>query len=428
MAAPAAKKRFDAERIRLEIRRARGPFVALIVLALLAIGSTGIILKNIGFRMPWSNTYTTQIAVDDAKGVVPGKQQVKFSGVDIGKIKQVGLKGTQPVIKIAIDGKYGPLYKDARVELRPLTPLNDMYLNIISRGHASAGALGEKDALQADRTKTPVDIGRVLDVFNANTRDRVGQAIDEYGRGLSDHGQQLRQALVALAPFLKAAKTVTQESRVRSAQTRRLVHNFRLMTEELASRDSELRGFVSSGASSLTELGSSERSIQALFGQLPGTLTELRRSFAQVRYTVGHLDPALDALRPTANELPQGLASLRRFSEQAEPSLRELRQPLPNLNTLMAALRPTADRLDSAFTRLSPQVPRLDHITAKVVPCEHPLAKFFQNTLSLSKYYDFHGAIIRGYVVQGSDSAAGASRDPNLSAAPSCVPGGPSHP
>jgi virulence factor Mce-like protein len=415
----------DRERLGLEVRRAARPFVALVLLAVAAIACTGVILKNIGVRMPWANTYSARIAVDDVKGLVTKKHTVRMSGVEIGRVEGISLAGTQPIVKITIDGKYGPLYRDARVRIRPETPLDDMSVNIESRGHASAGVLGSHDVLQADRTQTPVDIGRVLDVFNADTRDRVAAAIAGYGRGLADHGQDLRAALVQLAPFLGAAKRLTRETAVRQVQTRRLVHNLRLMTSELAARDRDVRGVVGAGAASLSALADNEASVQALLTQLPPTLAELRSSFATVRATATHLDPALDALRPVAAKLPAGLQALQRFSVQARPSLASLRRPLPKLDALMRSLRPTTTQLDHAFAQLSPQAPRLDRVTAKIVPCEDALAKFFQNTVSLTKFYDFHGDIVRGQVVSGTNSVAGLMQDPNASAAKSCAAGGP---
>lgn len=411
----------DRDRVRLELRRAGKPFLALLVLVALSIACASIILGNIGIRMPWSSTYTAQVRVDDAKGVVPKKHTVRLSGIEIGRITKVELIEGQATLEIKIDAKWAPLYKDAKLRLRPETPLQDMYLDIHHRGTPRAGELGEDDRLAAERTRVPVDVGRILNVFNADTRVRVEQAIDELGAGLPDHGDDLRAALVELAPFLEAAKRLTHETAVRRRRTRRLIHNFRLMAEELSQRDVELARLVRGGAASLTELGNNDAPLRQVITDLPPTMHQVQTTFPIVRATVDELDPAFDELQPVARALPSGMRTLREFSVAAEPSLAALRRPLPRLRALVRELEPTAAHLSTAFTRLRPIAPRLDRITRLIPACEPALAKFFHNTISLGKFYDTNDAvIIRGQTV----AAGGEQQQPNQRRADSCAPHG----
>jgi virulence factor Mce-like protein len=404
-------------RLALEIRRARGGFIALLVLILLAVGAGAVIANGLRLNMPWADTYTARVAVDDAKGVVAGKQQVRISGLPVGKIDKAELVNGRPVLTITIKGKYAPLYRDARLRLRPKTPLADLYLNVEERGHESAGKLEEGQILAAERTRAPVDIGKVLNAFNANTRDRMEQAIDALGRALPDRGDEFRAALVELAPFLNAAQRLTKVTAERRGHTRRLVHNFRLMMEELGRRDKALQRLVTGGAQTFTELAEAEAPLSRLIADFPPTLRRLQPAFAALRASADELDPAFDELQSSAKALPGGLAALREFGNEAEPALRALRSPLPSLSSLVRALAPTAAGLDGAFARLRPTAPRLDRITATIVPCEFAVQKFFHNTLSLMKFYDSRGMIARGQTVDGASL--------NQRAADSCAPGGP---
>jgi len=379
----------DRGRLTLEIRRARGGFLAVLVLGALTIGAIAVIANGLRLNMPWTKTYTARVAVDDAKGVVPGKQQVRISGLPVGKVTKAQLVDGRPVLTIMIKGKYAPLYRDARLRLRPKTPLDDLYLNVESRGQKSAGEVTSGQVLTAERTIVPVDIGRVLDAFNAATRVRMEQAIDELGRALPDRGAQLRETIVRLAPFLEAAQRLSRATAERRGYTRRLVHNFRLTMEELGRRDRSLRMLVRGGAETFTQLAARERSLTGLLDELPPTLRQLQPAFA----------------------------ALRSFSSEATPALRALRRPLPALSRLVAAVSPTAQGLDRAFAGLAPTAPRLDRITKAIVPCELAIQKFFANTLSLMKFYDARGLVPRGQTVDG-DSA-------NQRAGKSCAPGGP---
>lgn len=412
----------DRERVALEIRRAGKPIIALVVLIVLAVGSGLVILRNNGVKLPWEETYTTQVAVDDVSGLVPKAHDVRLKGVEVGRVGAIDVEGGRAVVTLTMDGEYGPLYRDARLRVRPDTPLDDFYVNIEDRGTPATGELGEDDVLRAERTRTPVDVGRVLNTFNADTRTRLEQAIDELGRGLPDRGRELRATLVELAPFLRAAQRLTRETATRRVRTRRLVHNFRLMTEELARRDTDVRRLVGGGAATLTELGSVDAPLERVIADLPPTMRRLQSSFSTLRVTADELDPAFDALRPTARAMPAGFRALRAFGRSAEPSFRSLRRPLPELERLVRSLRPTARGLASAFDRLQPLSPRLDRIVRLVKPCDRELAKFFHNTVSLAKFSDKRATIFRGQTV----SAGGSADQPNQIAGPSCAPGGPS--
>jgi ABC-type transporter Mla subunit MlaD len=404
--------------MKLEIRRARRGFIAVLALLLLAGSSAVILARGLRLNFPWDSTYSARIAVDDAKGVVAGKQQVRISGLPVGKIDKAELVDGHPVLTITIKGKYAPLYRDARLRLRPKTPLDDLYLNVEFRGHPAAGKLTGSQVLPAERTRTPVDIGRVLDALNADTRTRLEQAVDALGRGLPDHGDEFRTALVQLAPFLRAAQRLTTQTAIRHVQTRRLIHNFRVMTTELGNRDQALRDLVRGGALTLTEVGNNDASLATLIDEFPPTLRRLLPAFAALRTSADQLDPAFDELRRSARALPGGLEALRAFSVEATPALAALRGTLPPLTSLSRALAPTAAGLDKAFALLRPQAPRLDRITAAIVPCEFAVQKFFHNTLSLMKFSDSTGMVARGQTVDGSS----ASQAPGKS----CAKGGPS--
>lgn len=416
----------DRERVRLEIKRAAGPFAILLVFLAGAVAAWSVIIGNIGLSLPWNDPYRARVALDDASGVVASKQAVRLAGIEVGLITDLDVVDGRAVATIEMDAEQAPLYRDARLRLRPETPLDDIYLDVEKRGTPAAGKLTENEILPAERTRVAVDIGRVLNVFSADTRTRTEQAIDEYGRGLGNRGDDFRQALVELVPFLEAAKAITHESAIRRRQTSRLIHNFRRMTEELAFRERDLRRIVSGGAGALGELGGSEASVRETLTELPPTLARLQTSFATLRSAADELDPAFDALQPVARQLPSGLDGLRRLGLEGRPSFSALRRPLPSLRSLLQQLRPTARQLRGAFSDLEPVPARLDRFTRMIPPCKRALAKFFHNTNSLGKFADRNSVILRGQTVVGTNSAGGKVQDPNQTVATSCVPGGPS--
>jgi virulence factor Mce-like protein len=411
------------ERLTLELRRARRPFLIWLALLALALAGTAIILSKLNLPWPWQHEYRFQVTATDVSGVV-SDDEVRIAGVPVGRVVAVGLQSSQPVITATISAQYGPLYRDARLQLRPNTPLQDMYLDVVSRGHRSAGVLPAGTALPVQQTQVAVQIGQVIDIFDASVRPRVRAAIDALGAGLDDHGADFRRALIELAPFLHAARQLTEAIATRQEETRRLIHNFGLMTAELARRDQQVTSLVRTGSITLERLASVERPLSALIEQLPPTLGVLPRSFAAVRFAADRLDPALTALLPAAQALSPALASLQSLSPIAEAALGALDRPLPSLTRLVDAANPLARNLERTFSALTPQAPRLDHVTAAMLPCELAVDKFFNWTMSTMKYYDSNGVIPRAAAGAGLATTS-LAREPYLTAGASCAGGSP---
>jgi virulence factor Mce-like protein len=425
-------ERLTRERLRLEVKRSRTPFILLLALLTGALLSFALLLTKLHLPAPWASTYQLHVAAADVTGVQPGNE-VRIAGVQVGHVTSVSLNDGTPVLGLSIDPKYRPVYRNARVEIRPNTPLQDMYLDIVSRGTRAAGAIPDGGELAAAHTQPSVQIGQVIDIFDASVRPRVTATVNALGQGLGDHGAQLRQALVELAPFLGVAQRFARETAIRRLETRRLVHNFALLSGELANRTNELHGLIRDGATTMERLASVERPLGAFIDQLPPTLRELPPAFAAVNATAAQLDPAARSLLPVADALAPALAALEQLSPTAQRALAALDRTFPGLTRLVRATEPLSTRLGRSFSLLRPQVPRLDNATAALLPCETALQKFFQWTLSVSKMSGLHGDMQRGLGLIGPQTFEGlATTKLNgdqglLSIAPTCskVPPGP---
>src|SRR4029077_15958802 len=131
-------ERINRARLALEAKRALRP--AVVVLAGLAIGLACALYIGLHVsRTLLSSTFQVRFAVADASGIVPGLDEVRFRGIPAGSITNVQLIGGQPVGAAQIQDQYAPIYNDAQAQLRPNTALQDMYLDIVSRGTSTAG-------------------------------------------------------------------------------------------------------------------------------------------------------------------------------------------------------------------------------------------------------------------------------------------------
>ncbi len=417
--------KFGSDRLVLEARRSAKPLALLAGLAVIAGVLFAVIAKNLTFERPWQSYRTVRVAANDVKGIFPGGHQVRIHGVKVGIVSKSELVKGRPVLTLKIQDKWGPVYKNARLRIRPVTPLEDLYVNIDDRGDKSAGEATKSTIINADQIITPVSISRVLDTFNADTRQRMTILLSELGKGLDGNGgEQLRETFVELAPFLVAAKDATRVLADRKENVKRAIHNFGELSAALAKRDKDLNRFVVQGNGALGELARNDQPLAVTLTELSDLLPVMRSSFASVENLSGHLDPALRGLEPVAANLKSGLSSLQEFGRDATPALAALRPATRDLRTMARTLPATSRSLSSTFTTLRPQAPQLDRITAMVPPCLDTLQNFFQNTLSVFKYSDANGTFPRGDEIVTTTALPEINAEPlNLTRTARCTDG-----
>lgn len=379
----------NTERLQLELKRARVPLIWLLVLLAGGATATWVILRNISAAKPWESYAEYPMALSTAKGLLPGRTEVRVSGVQGGgTVHKVELVNGRPVMTIKLKRKYAPMYRDAHVRVRPQSPVEDLYVDVIDRGSPRAGELTEDTLLPASRVQTTVDVGRVLNTFPADTRGHLATVLNELARGLGDRGESLREGFAQLDPFLADAQRLSTELAERRRNLARMVHTFGGVMDVLARRDRQLTELVRGTSATLGELGRNDRPLASTLAQLPPMLNTLRASFASLRTAQDTLDPALRALGPVARELPEGLEALEGFSVRAAPALRALRPAVGGLRPLARDLSPTSRSIERALRPARPLVPGIDRITTNAVPCLGELQDFMGNTLSLLKFGD----------------------------------------
>ncbi|HEX4109752.1 MAG TPA: MlaD family protein [Solirubrobacteraceae bacterium] len=413
----------NTDRLKLEIARSRTAFIMYLLVLALGLFAIEQVLSRVVFQRPWDSYYDVNATFQDVKGVVTGKDQVRIAGIPVGVISQSRLSNGQAVLTLAIQSKYKPLYRNATVELRAQTPLEDMYAQV-TPGTPSAGVIPNNGTITVQQTITPVDISRVLDTFNQNTRSMLTVLLSELSKGLGGTGgQQLEQSFVALAPFLHDADKVTRAMADRKAELAQVITNFGTLAHAVADTDKQLSGFINTGDQTLGELADEDGPLSSTIANLPPTLSALKSSLGVLQAAEGQLDPALTDLHSVAAALPSGLKGLQNFAIEARPALRALQPTLSSLLPLATNLQPTAGSLRGAFTTLDPLAPGFNNITTQVADCSYVLHKFFAWTPSVTAYGTPYGAIPRADTTVGVDTVGGLAPDVNEAKYPSCPSG-----
>jgi len=415
---------FNRARLQLEAKRGAVPLVILLIGALLSLGAWLTILKNVG-RQVYAGTKEIGFQVADASAVVGGgRQDVRFKGVPVGTIDEIKLRNGRAFITAKIYDEYLPIYRDARVNLRPNTALEDMYLDIVDRGRRGAGEASVSDPIGAQRVRVGVQVEDVLQALDPDVRGRFATLLDQLGRGFAGRGDELRAAFVQAVPFLQAADRVSDQLARRTRLTRTLVTNTAAITDELGRRDRTLKSLVADAGTTLKTLEDGTPDLDATLRELPGTLSSVDGSFTTVRAALPDVDDALVALRAVGQRLPGGLRAARQLSSDARPALSDLRRPVAELTGLARYLPRGTQLLAQTVGELRPQVPAIDHVTKVAGGCSTALQGFFQWTPSVMKLGDARGASVRGEAVVGIASTA-AIKDPTVIARDSCAPGRP---
>lgn len=416
-------ERDNRARLALEAKRGARPMVTIVIGLAVALVIGGYILANVSKTL-LSKTREVSFVVNDATGVVKGADEVRLKGIPAGTITKVELHGGRAVLTAKIQKKYGRIYRDAHVQLRPNTALQDMYLNIVDRGHKSAGALDGSGPLPAGQTEVPVSINDVLGVFKAPVRTRLNTLLDQLGHGLEDRGARLRTAFAQFVPFVDDAARISQQLADRAPLVKRLVHNTAVLTDTIASRQDQLNTLIASGSKTLTTLKDSSGNLGATLDALPPTLRAVDTSFTAVQGALPDVDAAVKALHPVAQQLPGALDDLRRLNRSAAPAVARLQTPVQKLVPLSAALRPVSHDLATAVDALQPQVPAINKLTRDLVLCQKGVIGFFQWNMSLGKYGDSRGPYPRGNLAVGAQSSS-LLNDPDEFFGTSCAPGRP---
>lgn len=409
------------DRLVLEARRSVRPLTVILIGTAVALLLGAWVLSNVS-RTALSSTRELKFAVADATSVVAGRHEVRFKGIPAGSITDVDTDGRQAVITVKVQKKWGPIYRDAKATVRPVTPLEDMYLDIVSRGSKAAGEARADTPIEPSQTATSVDIADVLNTFGADVRERLRSMLNNLGGGLADGGRNLQASFAATVPLVETAGQVTHELAIRARSTRRLVHDTAVLTRELGSRDQQLRRLVTAGGDTFETLQQGRQDLDATLRALPPTLVSLDGSLQAVDGVLPAVNDAATKLEVTARELPDALDGIRDLSRNATPALQALRPAVRRLRPLSAALAPSAKDLDGALGTLRPQVPTFNNLVKDLASCERGVSDFFQLDPAFATLNDSRGPIMRADLTQGL-GVAGQVSDPRYYFSKSCVGG-----
>ena len=354
------------------IRKHLRDFIAILFLIVVAAGVGGYILSNQRFYLPaWvpgigTDFYTVEAEFETGQAVVPGQgQTVNIAGVKVGDIGGVELEDGVAVVELKIQDEYKPIYRDAKMLLRPKTGLKDMFVEL-DPGTQASGELPEGGRIGLAQTRPDVNPDEILAQLDGDTRAYLQILANAGGEAFTDdpskpyqqtYSADLRETFKRFEPTNKYVAKFTGLLSERRQNAERAVHSFSELAQELGDKDTQLAELVESSNANFQVFAEQEANLREALQLLPGTLTTTRDTLGKVETLAGELGPGFEALRPFARNLGPALRETRPALRATTPILRDeirpfarmARSPVRKLRAAAEELAPTTSRLNSVF-------------------------------------------------------------------------------
>jgi phospholipid/cholesterol/gamma-HCH transport system substrate-binding protein len=346
--------------VKLAIQKHWLDFVAIIGLVVIAALGSIYILDHQRLKLPgWvplvgKDFFVIKAEMSTAQAVTPGQgQTVNIAGVQVGEISKVELKDGKALVTLRMEPRYGRVYKDATVLLRPKTGLKDMVAEL-EPGHASAGRVEEGGVIPVGQTLPDVNLDEILAALAGDTRDYLTVLLGAGAEGLRGNGRELANALRRLEPSARYGRKVFASLAKRRQNLKRVIHNLSLVMDELGAKDDQLAEFVENSNAVFASLSSQDANLRATLSELPSSLQATQEGVGKTKTLADELGPTLQALRPGARALGPTLKQVRPFVKETLAPLRDEIRPF------VRASRPTVRELRPAARDLAAAAPDLD--------------------------------------------------------------------
>lgn len=279
--------------------------------------------------------------------------QVKVDGVVVGTVESLEVKEGVAEVALDLEDEAGPLHRDARLTIRPVSLLGERYVDL-DRGTPEAPLLPDGTVIPVEQTATSVGLDEVLNTVDEPTGAGLRALVTTLGEGMQGNGAQLDRALEVLAPSLKDTRALAAVLDQHNELLVRLIDQFEPVAGALATRDgAAMDQLVASSDQVLAAVRERQAKLERTLDRLPGTLSVLRSTLGNVRSAADDTAPTLAELRPLTDKLPQLSKELRAFSDVLDPALATSKPVLDEADELLRAAAPVAADLEAAAPGLA---------------------------------------------------------------------------
>jgi phospholipid/cholesterol/gamma-HCH transport system substrate-binding protein len=291
-------------------------FGAFVAVCLFFTGYLAFTIGNLDVRDPLGrNTYTLTATFDDVTGLLPN-DNVKISGVVVGKVTKVSTRDGKAVVKMSIDDDHRGIPKagtSAGIRWRNLIGQRYVYLY---PGETGGEALESGDEIED--TVSVIDLGELFErlgpIVTAIEPTQVNNLLETLTQAFDGREDQIGTALDDLATLARGLAT-------RDEAIQRLVTNLDTVAATLNRRDAQIEVMLQNLVTLSESFGDNTATLDAALAELGQFGTDLS----------GVLDD-------NADELDRLLANLALVTDTAVQKLPELDAALAGLTEASQAI------------------------------------------------------------------------------------------
>lgn len=358
----------------------------------------GYILAHQGIVFPWEDRIRFSADFEEVPGISPGNgQELRVAGVRVGEITAADVtESGNARLTLELDPDAVTLYENATLELRPKSPLNEMYVNVVDPGGPPAGEIDGGEVITRHATRRPIQLDEVLAHLDERSRTAAGVFLAELDEALATAPETLPAGAVALDRTLERTRSLGEALQERRDLIARLVTDLEVVLSALGDDDERLAGLLADATATLDALAAHDPQLAELLTELPGFTADLGRASDSLVELGGELTPLVDELRVASDSLPESFErlgstvdALGSTVERARPFLADARPIVANLRAFAADLRP-------AVSDVRAVTPLIDPATAGLVDFLPDVQDFVYNTNSALSVQDSTGPVLRG--------------------------------
>ena len=376
--------------------------ITMALLLVLATVAGSWVLGNQRFTAPWADRFELAAEFEAVPGGAPGNgpEVRKYGGIG-GPITdaRVNDEGRAELV-MSLDPGH-PVYEDARLVLRPKSPLNEMYVEI-DPGTPDAGRVESGTTLPVTNTERPVQVDEVLGHLDDRARSALTTLLAEADVALASADRTLPAGLDETKDVAGDLRPVLAELEKRRGQLATLVTALSDISTAVASDDERLSRLADGLSSTLGTVSGESDSLDAALAQLPALAGRLESSTRAVSRLTEQLDPTLRDVHAAADVLPEALERVDSTVRRLRTTVDVARPTIAHARPLVADLRPAIEDLRTALPVAARSTARLDPATAMLVKYLPDLGAFIVNTRSLTSMRDANGGILRGLLTVNS--------------------------
>lgn len=284
------------------------------------------------------DAYRVRAIFDNAGFVIPG-EDVKISGVKVGKIESIDVT---PDFKAAVvleitEPGYADFRRDATCIVRPQNLIGERFVECKPTQVRSANAqppaeLAEikrgpgkgQRLLPVENTTQSVDIDLIGNTMREPERERLSLILNELGTGLAGRGRDLNEVIRRANPALKETDAVLEILARQNTVLEQLAVNSDTILAPLARDRRQVAGAIRNSSEVAKATAERREALAADIQTLPEFLDEFDPTMERLGSLADESTPVLNDLGARADDINDLVRRLGPFSQAAIPAIDSL--------------------------------------------------------------------------------------------------------